>query len=244
MKYVRDIPFKEFVDSHHRAFDEDLAKLRRSNEDESVPLIFTETEEILGLLIGLTHPSRILEIGTAYGYSALFFAKKLPDARITTIERNPVMIEAARAAFASRKEGERIDFLVGDASEILDGLVDKLADADEDEKFDFIFIDAAKSHYRDFFEAARRLLTEQGTLSVVIPFDYVQKVKSEAALCGFFIHREWAVKTTPRKIPRRFLLAFGIHSVDCMDIGTGTLEDTQGERSDWYRQLTDAFYIK
>ena len=68
MKYVRDIPFKEFVDSHHRAFDDDLAELRRSNEDEDVPLIFTETEEILGLLIGLTHPRRILEIGTAYGY--------------------------------------------------------------------------------------------------------------------------------------------------------------------------------
>ena len=128
MKYVRDIPFKEFVDSHHRAVDEDLAELRRSNEDESVPLIFTETEEILSLLIGLTHPDKILEIGTAHVYSALFFAKKLPDARIVTIERNPVMIEAAAAEFASRKEGERIDFRTGDASEILNGLVCDLAD--------------------------------------------------------------------------------------------------------------------
>ena len=76
MKYVRDIPFKEFVDSHHRAFDDDLAKLRRSNEDEDVPLIFTETEEIL------------------------------------------------------------------------DQLVCDLSEADESEKFDFVFIDAAKSHYR------------------------------------------------------------------------------------------------
>ena len=48
MKYVRDIPFKEFVDSHHKDADEDLAELRRSNENEGVPLIFTETEEILG----------------------------------------------------------------------------------------------------------------------------------------------------------------------------------------------------
>ena len=100
MKYVRDIPFKEFVDSHHKAVDEDLAELRRTNEDADVPLIFTETEEILGLLTGLTHPSRILEIGTAHGYSSLFFAKKLPDAHITTIERNPVMVEAAKAEFA------------------------------------------------------------------------------------------------------------------------------------------------
>lgn len=165
MKYVRDIPFKEFVDSHHKAVDEDLAELRRSNEDADVPLIFTETEEILGLLTGLTHPSRILEIGTAHGYSSLFFAKKLPDAHVTTIERNPVMVEAAKAEFASRKEGERIDFRVGDASEILDELVSELSDADETEKFDFVFIDAAKSHYREFFEAAEKICTKDALIA-------------------------------------------------------------------------------
>ena len=164
MKYVRDIPFKEFVDSNHRAFDDDLARLRRSNEDEGVPLIFTETEEILGLLIGLTHPVRILEIGTAYGYSALYFAKKLPEAHITTIERNPVMVEAAGSQFSSRKEGERIDLKVGDASEILDQLVCDLAEADESEKFDFVFIDAAKSHYREFFEAAEKICTKDALI--------------------------------------------------------------------------------
>ena len=165
MKYVRDIPFKEFVDSHHKAVDEDLAELRRTNEDADVPLIFTETEEILGLLTGLTHPSRILEIGTAHGYSSLFFAKKLPYAHITTIERNPVMVEAAKAEFASRKEGERIDFRVGDASEILNELVSELSDADETEKFDFVFIDAAKSHYREFFEAAEKICTKDALIA-------------------------------------------------------------------------------
>ena len=164
MKYVRDIPFKEFVDSYHKAVDEDLAELRRSNENEGVPLIFTETEEILGLLTGLTHPERILEIGTAHGYSSLFFAKKLPDARITTIERNPVMVEAARAEFACRKEGERIDFRVGDAQEILDELVSRFAESDESEKFDFVFIDAAKSHYREFFEAAEKICTKDALI--------------------------------------------------------------------------------
>ena len=164
MKYIRDLSLKEFVDSHHKAVDEDLYRLRRSNEDEGVPLIFTETEEILSLLIGLTHPARILEIGTAHGYSSLFFAKKLPDARITTIERNPVMVEAAQAEFASRKEGKRIDFRIGDASEILEELIDKLADADESEKFDFVFIDAAKSHYREFFEAAEKICTKDALI--------------------------------------------------------------------------------
>ena len=117
------------------------------------------------MLLELTKPARILEIGTAHGYSALFFAKKLPDAHITTIERNPVMVQAAKAEFSSRKEGERIDFRVGDASEILDSLVDELADADESEKFDFVFIDAAKSHYREFLEAAERICTEKALIA-------------------------------------------------------------------------------
>lgn len=159
MLEVRDVPLKEFVDSHHKAVDADLAELRRSNEEEGVPLILAETEEILGMLLSLTHPERILEIGTAHGYSSLFFAKKLPDARITTIERNPVMVEAAKAEFAAREEGKRIDFRVGDASEILDGLADELSDADGSGKFDFVFIDAAKSHYREFLEAAEKICT-------------------------------------------------------------------------------------
>lgn len=159
MLEVRDVPLKEFVDSHHKAVDADLAELRRSNEEEGVPLILAETEEILGMLLSLTHPERILEIGTAHGYSSLFFAKKLPDARITTIERNPVMVDAAKAEFAAREEGKRIDFRAGDASEILGSLADELSDADDSYKFDFVFIDAAKSHYREFFEAAEKICT-------------------------------------------------------------------------------------
>ena len=164
MSSVRDIPLKEFVDSHHKAFDDDLAALRASNESEGVPLILAETEEILDLLIDLTRPKRILEIGTAHGYSALFFAKKLPDARITTIERNPAMIVYAEAEFASREEGKRIDLRIGDASEILSDLAAGLEDADESEKYDFVFIDAAKSHYREFFEQAEKICTRNALI--------------------------------------------------------------------------------
>jgi predicted O-methyltransferase YrrM len=74
------------------------------------------------------------------------------------------MVEAARAEFASRKEAERIDFRVGDALEILDSLVAELSDADESEKYDFVFIDAAKSHYREFFEAAEKICTKDALI--------------------------------------------------------------------------------
>ena len=156
---VRDMPLKEFVDRHHKALDDDLAALRHSNESEEVPLILAETEEILDLLIDLTKPKKILEIGTAHGYSALFFAKKLPDAHITTIERNPAMIVYAEEEFAKREEGKRIDLRIGDAVKILSGLVSELEDADDSKKFDFVFIDAAKSHYREFLEAAEKICT-------------------------------------------------------------------------------------
>jgi len=158
------MPLKAFVDSRHKALDDDLADLRRSNEEAGVPLILAETEEILSLLTDLSKPRRILELGTAHGYSALFFAKKLPEARITTIERNPVMIEAASAEFSRRKEGARIDFRTGDAGEILNSLIAGLSDAGEDEKYDFVFIDAAKSHYREFFEAAEKICTKDALI--------------------------------------------------------------------------------
>lgn len=162
---VRDIPLKDFVDRGHRSLDDDLAALRHANEEEGVPLILSETEEILGILLSLASPKRILEIGTAHGYSSLFFARKLPDARITTIERNPVMIEAANAEFSCREDSARIEFLNGDAMEILDGLVQKLSDAGESEKYDFVFIDAAKSHYREFLEAAEKICTKNALIA-------------------------------------------------------------------------------
>ena len=150
--------------SHDKALDDDLAELRRSNEDESVPLILAETEDVLNILTSLTRPKRILEIGTAHGYSALFFAKKLPEARVTTIERNPAMIVHAEEEFAKRSESERIDLRTGDAGVILDSLAKELKDAGEQEKFDFVFIDAAKSHYREFLEQAEKICTKDALI--------------------------------------------------------------------------------
>ena len=161
---VRDIPLKELADSPYKALDEDLASLRRVNEEEGVPLILTETEGLLRLITGLTKPHKILELGTAHGYSSLFFARCLPEAEITTIERNSVMIEAARAEFAKRRESERIDLRTGDAASILDDIKAELKNADESQKYDFVFIDAAKSHYREFFESVENICTKDAVI--------------------------------------------------------------------------------
>ena len=98
--------------------------------------------------------------------------------------------------------------------------------------------------YAALFELGKRVLTAHGKLSLVAPADYRSRVLEEASLHGFFLHREYAVKTTPKKQPRRYLFCFALNSAASIDRGTGVIEDAPGVRSEWYRQLTDDFYIK
>ena len=157
MSYTSD-KVTEYLSSHYKPLDEDLGEFRRFNEENNVPLILRETESLLSLLIEMTRPRRILEIGTAYGYSALFFARKAPEAKITTIERSEHMIIKAEQAFADRPERARIEFLTGDAGTILNGMAEEKAkDPSAYEPFDFVFIDAGKSHYKEFFDRAEQL---------------------------------------------------------------------------------------
>ena len=148
----------DYISSHYTPLDEQLGSFREYNEENNVPLILRETESFLSLLLELTHPRRILEIGTAYGYSALFFARKVPDAVVTTIDRNPHMIPVASSYFEDWEEGSRIDFRTGDAEQVLDEMISERRSSSQNIlPFDFIFIDAGKSHYRDFFDRAEQL---------------------------------------------------------------------------------------
>lgn len=69
----------EYLNGFYRCLDEDLEILRETGERDNVPIILRETEAVLSLLLSLKRPKRILEIGTAIGYSAVYFAKKCPD---------------------------------------------------------------------------------------------------------------------------------------------------------------------
>ncbi len=153
----------DFIDSYYRPLDETLSDLRKENEEKGIPIILKETESFLYMLLSLIQPKRILEIGTAQGYSALFFARTLPESRIATIERGQRMIPVASSNFESYSGGERIDFHTGDASEILDTMIASHKDNDDD-LFDFVFIDAGKSHYREFFDKAEKLCNPGATI--------------------------------------------------------------------------------
>lgn len=194
---------------------------------------------------------KILDIGTGTGLIALMMAQRFPDAHITGIDIDAAAVSQAQSNVSQSPFSDRIDIIEADAQEF-DGSFDAIVSNPPFFADSLVCPDSRRTlarhnltlTYHTLFETARRVLIEQGVLSVVVPFDYVQKIKSEAALSGFFIHREWGIKTTPRKSPRRYLLAFGLHAVEQIDTGIGILEESPGHRSNWYRQLTEAFYIK
>ena len=104
----------------------------------------------------MKQPKRILEVGTAIGFSALLMSEYGPeDCHITTIEKYEKRIPLAKENFAKAGKEDRITLLEGDAVEILKEL---------EGTYDFIFMDAAKGQYLNFFEDTLKLLNEGGIL--------------------------------------------------------------------------------
>ena len=119
--------------------------------ERGVPVIRREAESFLRMMLALKKPERILEIGTAVGYSTLIMAENTPDdCIITTIEIGEE--DAGRAEENFREAGifDRVRLIVGDAADVLPKL---------DEKYDFVFLDASKGQYLKFFNEVRRLLS-------------------------------------------------------------------------------------
>ena len=121
-----------------------LKKLEAYAEENNTPIITAEVAGLLKTIIKSVNAKKILEVGTAIGYSAILMGlSAVEDFRITTIEKNE---ENASLAVQNIKQAgmeQNIKVLIGDASEVLDKI---------EGTYDIIFIDAAKGHYMDFFE--------------------------------------------------------------------------------------------
>lgn len=124
-------------------------------EEHFVPIVEPEVAQLIKLMLKLTKPKRILEVGTAIGYSSIMMAKTLPDCKITTIERREDMIELARENIKLANLEDRIEIISGDAEEVLDNLRGE---------YDLIFLDAAKGQYINFFDKARKYLSSNGLI--------------------------------------------------------------------------------
>lgn len=121
-----------------------------------VPIIRRETAALLKTMVTLVSPVRILEVGTAVGYSALLMASVMPEnCRITTIEKYEKRIPIAKRNFERAGKEPCITLLEGDAEEILGTLSGP---------YDFIFMDAAKGQYMHWLPQILRLLPSGGVL--------------------------------------------------------------------------------
>ena len=121
-----------------------------------VPIIRKETQSLLKTLLTMLRPARVLEVGTAVGFSALLMSEYLPEgAHITTIEKYEKRIPIARQNFRRAGKEEQITLIEGDAMEVLRSL---------EGPFDFVFMDAAKGQYPHYLPEVLRLLTPGGVL--------------------------------------------------------------------------------
>lgn len=161
-----------------------LDELEREAIAQEVPIIRPGMQSFLKTLLAYGKPQRILEVGTAIGFSAILMAASSgPDCRITTIEKYEKRIPLAKANFAASGYGDRITFLEGDALEVMKGL---------QEPYDMIFMDAAKGQYIHFLPEALRLLKTGGVL-----------ISDNVLQDGDIIESHYAVERRNRTIYKR-----------------------------------------
>ena len=145
-----------FIDSLDTGNTPFLNEIEKEAKETNVPIIRTQVQSLLKLLLAMRKPATILEVGCAIGFSALLMSEYGPeDCHITTIEKYEKRIPVARENFRRAGKGERITLLEGDAAEILQ----KMTGA-----YDMIFMDAAKGQYIHFLPDVLRLLAPGGIL--------------------------------------------------------------------------------
>lgn len=124
--------------------------------ETGVPIIRKEMGNLLKVLLSLKQPLRILEVGTAVGYSSILMSENMPEnCHITTIENYEKRIPIARNNFKRAGKEDKITLIEGDATLVLKELK---------ESYDFIFMDAAKGQYINFLDDILRLLSPGGLL--------------------------------------------------------------------------------
>ena len=157
----RPVVNKDIVDYMRTHLQENkghLAELEAFARKENIPIIQHEVVAYFRFLLQTLQPKKILEVGTAIGFSALLMAEYAPDAQITTVDRNEEMIGFAKENLAKYDSRKQITLVEGDAAEVLQDL---------DTDYDFVFMDSAKSKYIVFLPEILKRLKVGG----VIVFD-------------------------------------------------------------------------
>ena len=177
----RMVTYINSLDEGHTPF---LEALEREAKAAHVPIIRREMQSFLKFLMAAFAPRRILEVGSAVGFSALLMCEYAPaDCRIVTIENYEKRIPIARENFRKAGKEEQITLLPGDAAQILETL---------EGPFDFIFMDAAKGQYLHFLPQVLRLMRPGG---ILVSDNILQE--------GDLIESRFAVERRDRTIHKR-----------------------------------------
>ena len=147
---IVDERFNCYMDSLDPGHSPFLEQLEQEAKAAYVPIIRRQMQSFLRMFLTMNRPKKVLEVGTAVGFSAILMCEYLPeDSHVTTIENYEKRIPIAQANFEKSGYADRITLLAGDAADILPTLQDT---------YDFIFMDAAKGQYIHFLPEVLRLM--------------------------------------------------------------------------------------
>ena len=134
----------------------EISIIKKKALEDKVPIIMDDTLEVVAKILTEIKPNKILEIGTAVGYSAICFSEYLQEnGKIDTIERDAERVKEARENIKKAEVEDKINIYEGDAVEILPTLNDE---------YDVVFIDAAKGKYPFFLNQALRMIRQGGVI--------------------------------------------------------------------------------
>jgi predicted O-methyltransferase YrrM len=155
---IRSEHVQRYLENLRPARDELLAEMEEMASRDGIPIVEWETGRLLATLMRALRPRRVIEIGTAIGYSTVHMAREMDSSqRIVTLERDPERIAAARAFWARDGVDDRIELVEGDALESIRGL---------DGPFDVAFLDATKTEVADYLRALEGKLAPAAVLVV------------------------------------------------------------------------------
>lgn len=136
-----------------------LKDIKQKALDKHIPILKDDSMQLISLILTLVKPNRMLEVGTAVGYSAICFSNYLEgkDSKILSLEINKDMYDEACKNVNSMKLNDKIKIVCSDATKYMH-------DMSDNEKYDIVFIDAAKGQYLIFLENAIRLIKKGGVI--------------------------------------------------------------------------------
>ena len=196
---------------------------------------------------------RILDIGSGTGLIAMMMAQRFPEAFVEGVEIDTNAVEQSRenaeqSIFANRLHFHNAPLQTWKPEQPFDAIVTNppffLNSLQAPDKARAQARNAEFLPFAHIFTFARQWLTETGCLSAVVPVETYEAFATEAFMQGFFLERLYHVKSSSRKPAKRCLVSFTRQRPKIYDEQTVELMAPDGGRSEWYKALTEAFYIK